>query len=137
MKELREKLNAEIAREFEELKSMPIKDECRSKLIDDISKLYRLELEEQNALHRMVQDDRQYISEEADKAERFRIQKAGQNKDFADKVIGHICNVGGVVINVGAFGVLAYAVMRFEETGAITSTAYKLLTKTLPIVKRI
>lgn len=137
MKPIREKLNEEIKKELEELNGMSADDERRSKLIDDISKLYRLELEEQSAVIRMIEDDRKYISEETDKAERIRLQKAGQNKDFADKIIGHVANFGGVIVNVGAFGVLAYAVMKFEETGAITSTAYKLLTRTLPIVKKI
>ena len=76
MKPIREKLNEEIKKELEELNGMSADDERRSKLIDDISKLYRLELEEQSAAIRMIEDDRKYISEEADKAERIRLQKA-------------------------------------------------------------
>lgn len=144
MKEMSEKLNAEIVKELGELKGMSASDERRSKLIDDIAKLCRLEIEVEAELHRQVEDanrqiesDRKYISEQAEKEERARLQKAAQNKDFADKMVGHVVNVAGIVINVGAFGALAYAVMKFEETGAITSTAYKLLTRTLPIVKKI
>lgn len=122
-------LSEKIKEGFESLSSMQNGSEEKSKAVDDVTKLYKLKIEEEK-----TEAEVQKLKIEEAKLEAEREEKKTQQKEvFYNTLIN-----AGVQIGLAIGGWFAYDVwhkrgLKFEETGTITSPETRnLISRMLP-----
>lgn len=123
--ELNEMMDKELKRRFEDLENMKTGSDEQSKATDNIVKLYRLRMDE----------NEQNVSKEADEdkllLEKSKLElEAEKAKD--DKLIRILTTVTSVGISIAGFAVGSHWYgkgFKFEETGTICSSTFKGLMK--------
>lgn len=123
--ELNEMMDKELKRRFEDLESLKTGSDEQSKATDNIVKLYRLRMDE----------NEQNVSKEADEdkllLEKSKLElEAEKAKD--DKLIRILTTVTSVGISIAGFAVGSHWYgkgFKFEETGTICSSTFKGLMK--------
>ena len=123
--ELNERLNKELERRFEDLENLETGSDEQGKATDNIVKLYKLRMDE----------NEQNVSKEADEdkllLEKSKLElEAEKAKD--DKLIRILTTVTSVGISIAGFAVGSHWYgkgFKFEETGAICSSTFKGLMK--------
>lgn len=109
MDETKELLKKEIDTQIMNLAVMDAGSENKARAVEDVSKLYKLKLEEEKL--------------ELDAADK----KAERRNTLIDQVIGHVIVIGTTVFTVRLSKSWLKDVLDFEKTGAITSDAFKIL----------
>lgn len=133
MDDLREMLGEEIKAEIQNLSELEPGSDEKSKAIDELSKLYRLKIEEIKA-DAEREDARTRNELEREKLNLEIERKESQRK--ADK-LDRWLNVG-VQAGLGVISLIAYDIwhrrgLKFEETGTVTSPQTRnLISKMLP-----
>lgn len=123
--ELNEMMDKELKRRFEDLENLKTGSDEQSKATDNIVKLYKLRMDE----------NEQNISKEADEdkllLEKSKLElEAEKAKD--DKLIRILTTVTSVGISIAGFAVGSHWYgkgFKFEETGTICSSTFKGLMK--------
>lgn len=123
--ELNEMMDKELKRRFEDLESLKTGSDEQSKATDNIVKLYKLWMDE----------NEQNVSKEADEdkllLEKSKLElEAEKAKD--DKLIRILTTVTSVGISIAGFAVGSHWYgkgFKFEETGTICSSTFKGLMK--------
>lgn len=123
--ELNEMMDKELKRRFEDLENLKTGSDEQSKATDNIVKLYRLRMDE----------NEQNVSKEADEdkllLEKSKLElEAEKAKD--DKLIRILTTVTSVGISIAGFAVGSHWYgkgFKFEETGTICSSTFKGLMK--------
>lgn len=123
--ELNEIMNKELKRRFEDLENLKTGSDEQSKATDNIVKLYKLRMDE----------NEQNVSKEADEdkllLEKSKLElEAEKAKD--DKLIRILTTVTSVGISIAGFAVGSHWYgkgFKFEETGTICSSTFKGLMK--------
>lgn len=123
--ELNEMMDKELKRRFEDLENMKTGSDEQSKATDNIVKLYKLRMDE----------NEQNVSKEADEdkllLEKSKLEiEAEKAKD--DKLIRILTTVTSVGISIAGFVVGSHWYgkgFKFEETGTICSSTFKGLMK--------
>lgn len=123
--ELNEMMDKELKRRFEDLENLKTGSDEQSKATDNIVKLYKLRLDE----------NEQNVSKEADEdkllLEKSKLElEAEKAKD--DKLIRILTTVTSVGISIAGFAVGSHWYgkgFKFEETGTICSSTFKGLMK--------
>lgn len=123
--ELNEIMDKELKRRFEDLENLKTGSDEQSKATDNIVKLYKLRMDE----------NEQNVSKEADEdkllLEKSKLElEAEKAKD--DKLIRILTTVTSVGISIAGFAVGSYWYgkgFKFEETGTICSSTFKGLMK--------
>lgn len=123
--ELNEMMDKELKRRFEDLENLKTGSDEQSKATDNIVKLYKLRMDE----------NEQNVSKEADEdkllLEKSKLElEAEKAKD--DKLIRILTTVTSVGISIAGFAVGSYWYgkgFKFEETGTICSSTFKGLMK--------
>lgn len=123
--ELNEMMDKELKRRFEDLENMKTGSDEQSKATDNIVKLYKLWMDE----------NEQNVSKEADEdkllLEKSKLElEAEKAKD--DKLIRILTTVTSVGISIAGFAVGSHWYgkgFKFEETGTICSSTFKGLMK--------
>lgn len=123
--ELNEMMDKELKRRFEDLENMKTGSDEQSKATDNIVKLYKLRMDE----------NEQNVSKEADEdkllLEKSKLElEAEKAKD--DKLIRILTTVTSVGISIAGFAVGSHWYgkgFKFEETGTICSSTFKGLMK--------
>lgn len=123
--ELNEMMDKELKRRFEDLESLKTGSDEQSKATDNIVKLYKLRIDE----------NEQNVSKEADEdkllLEKSKLElEAEKAKD--DKLIRILTTVTSVGISIAGFAVGSHWYgkgFKFEETGTICSSTFKGLMK--------
>lgn len=123
--ELNEMMDKELKRRFEDLESLKTGSDEQSKATDNIVKLYKLRMDE----------NEQNVSKEADEdkllLEKSKLKlEAEKAKD--DKLIRILTTVTSVGISIAGFAVGSHWYgkgFKFEETGTICSSTFKGLMK--------
>lgn len=123
--ELNEMMDKELKRRFEDLENLKTGSDEQSKATDNIVKLYKLRMDE----------NEQNVSKEADKdkllLEKSKLElEAEKAKD--DKLIRILTTVTSVGISIAGFAVGSHWYgkgFKFEETGTICSSTFKGLMK--------
>lgn len=123
--ELNEMMDKELKRRFEDLENMKTGSDEQSKATDNIVKLYKLRMDE----------NEQNVSKEADEdkllMEKSKLElEAEKAKD--DKLIRILTTVTSVGISIAGFAVGSHWYgkgFKFEETGTICSSTFKGLMK--------
>lgn len=123
--ELNEMMDKELKRRFEDLESLKTGSDEQSKATDNIVKLYKLRMDE----------NEQNVSKEADEdkllLEKSKLElEAEKAKD--DKLIRILTTVTSVGISIAGFAVGSHWYgkgFKFEETGTICSSTFKGLMK--------
>lgn len=123
--ELNEMMDKELKRRFEDLEGLKTGSDEQSKATDNIVKLYKLRMDE----------NEQNVSKEADEdkllLEKSKLElEAEKAKD--DKLIRILTTVTSVGVTIAGFAVGSYWYgkgFKFEETGTICSSTFKGLMK--------
>lgn len=123
--ELNEMMDKELRRRFEDLENLKTGSDEQSKATDNIVKLYKLRMDE----------NEQNVSKEADEdkllLEKSKLElEAEKAKD--DKLIRILTTVTSVGISIAGFAVGSHWYdkgFKFEETGTICSSTFKGLMK--------
>lgn len=123
--ELNEMMDKELKRRFEDLENLKTGSDEQSKATDNIVKLYKLRMDE----------NEQNVSKEADEdkllLEKSKLElEAEKEKD--DKLIRILTTVTSVGISIAGFAVGSHWYgkgFKFEETGTICSSTFKGLMK--------
>lgn len=123
--ELNEMMDKELKRRFEDLENLKTGSDEQSKATDNIVKLYKLRMDE----------NEQNVSKEADEdkmlLEKSKLElEAEKAKD--DKLIRILTTVTSVGISIAGFAVGSHWYgkgFKFEETGTICSSTFKGLMK--------
>lgn len=123
--ELNEIMDKELKRRFEDLENLKTGSDEQSKVTDNIVKLYKLRMDE----------NEQNVSKEADEdkllLEKSKLElEAEKAKD--DKLIRILTTVTSVGISIAGFAVGSHWYgkgFKFEETGTICSSTFKGLMK--------
>lgn len=123
--ELNEIMDKELKRRFEDLENLKTGSDEQSKATDNIVKLYKLRMDE----------NEQNVSKEADEdkllLEKSKLElEAEKAKD--DKLIRILTTVTSVGISIAGFAVGSHWYgkgFKFEETGTICSSTFKRLMK--------
>ncbi len=123
--ELNEMMDKELKRRFEDLENLKTGSDEQSKATDNIVKLYKLRIDE----------NEQNVSKEADEdkllLEKSKLElEAEKAKD--DKLIRILTTVTSVGISIAGFAVGSHWYgkgFKFEETGTICSSTFKGLMK--------
>lgn len=123
--ELNEMMDKELKRRFEDLENLKTGSDEQSKATDNIVKLYKLRMDE----------NEQNVSKEADEdkllLEKSKLElEAEKAKD--DKLIRILTTVTSVGISIASFAVGSHWYgkgFKFEETGTICSSTFKGLMK--------
>ena len=123
--ELNERLDKELERRFEDLENLKTGSDEQSKATDNIVKLYKLRMDE----------NEQNVSKEADEdkllLEKSKLElEAEKAKD--DKLIRILTTVTSVGVTIAGFAVGSHWYgkgFKFEETGTICSSTFKGLMK--------
>lgn len=124
-KELNEMMDKELKRRFEDLENLKTGSDEQSKATDNIVKLYKLRMDE----------NEKNVSKEADEdkllLEKSKLElEAEKAKD--DKLIRILTTVTSVGISIAGFAVGSHWYgkgFKFEETGTICSSTFKGLMK--------
>lgn len=123
--ELNEMMDKELKRRFEDLENLKTGSDEQSKATDNIVKLYKLRMDE----------NEQNVSEEADE-DKLLLEKSKleleTEKAKDDKLIRILTTVTSVGISIAGFAVGSHWYgkgFKFEETGTICSSTFKGLMK--------
>lgn len=130
--ELNEMMDKELKRRFEDLENLKTGSDEQSKATDNIVKLYKLRMDE----------NEQNVSKEADEdkllLEKSKLElEAEKAKD--DKLIRILTTVTSVGISIAGFAVGSHWYgkgFKFEETGTICSSTFKGLMKDFRFFKK-
>ena len=131
MEENKRLLTEAIANDLEDLKGFAVGTEEREKLVNEIKELYRLQIDEYKVeVDAWDKDELRRITEDKNASEeKMRLE---QNKTDVKRSI--IESGKAIVVGVGS-AVLSNRMMtkllKFEETGTITSKAFRLI----PMIK--
>lgn len=129
MSELKVKLAEEIKEQFEELRSLLPGSGERANAVEDLTKLYKLRIEETKA-------DQEY-TEKCDKRILEAEQKLAElNEQAKDRNFKLIAEVGLGAAYLIFYGVWMRKGFKFEETGTFTSSTFKGLTHLFKPTKR-
>lgn len=130
--ELNERLNKELERRFEDLENLETGSDEQGKATDNIVKLYKLRMDE----------NEQESSKNADKdkavLERHKLELEEQ-KAKDDKLIRILTTVTSVGVTIAGFAVGSHWYgkgFKFEETGTICSSTFKGLMKDFRFFKK-
>lgn len=130
--ELNERLDKELERRFEDLESMNTGSDEQGKATDNIVKLYKLRMDE----------NEQKASKEADE-DKLQMEKRKYELEVAkaddDKLIRILTTVTSVGVTIAGFAVGShwYAKgFKFEETGTICSSTLKGIMRDFKFFKR-
>jgi len=110
MEELKELLEEEIAEEIQELSSLATGSEEKSSAIEDLSKLYKLKIEETKM--ELDFDDGQMKKEQLSEQVKDRYFKVG-------------IAAAELILPLMFYAVWLQKGFKFEETGAFTSTTFR------------
>ena len=123
--ELNEMMDKELKRRFEDLENLKTGSDEQSKATDNIVKLYKLRMDE----------NEQNVSKEADE-DKLLLEKSKREleaeKAKDDKLIRILTTVTSVGISIAGFAVGSHWYgkgFKFEETGTICSSTFKGLMK--------
>lgn len=123
--ELNEMMDKELKRRFEDLENLKTGSDEQSKATDNIVKLYKLRMDE----------NEQNVSKEADE-DKLLLEKSKLELDAEkakdDKLIRILTTVTSVGISIAGFAVGSHWYgkgFKFEETGTICSSTFKGLMK--------
>ncbi len=130
--ELNEMMDKELKRRFEDLENLKTGSDEQSKATDNIVKLYKLRMDE----------NEQNVSKEADEdkllLEKSKLElEAEKAKD--DKLIRILTTVTSVGISIAGFAVGSHWYgkgFKFEETGTICSSTFKGLMKDIRFFRK-
>lgn len=130
--ELNERLNKELERRFEDLENLETGSDEQGKATDNIVKLYKLRMDE----------NEQESSKNADKdkavLERHKLELEEQ-KAKDDKLIRILTTVTSIGVTIAGFAVGSHWYgkgFKFEETGTICSSTFKGLMKDFRFFKK-
>lgn len=127
----KELLNELIANDLEDLKTLEIGSEEREAVVEEIRKFYSLTIDEYKAeVEAWDKDEQRRISEEKNAAdERVKLEqtKADIKRSALECGKGVIIGVGSAILS----NRLMTKLLKFEETGTVTSKAFRLI----PMIK--
>lgn len=129
--ETKKLLNEVMERDLEDLKELEIGSKEREALVSEIKDFYKLQIEEyRSEVDAWDKDELRRISEEKNAAEE-RIAEAKTKTEFKKSAV----DAGkAIVIGVGSAFLsnrMMKALLKFEETGTVTSKAFRLI----PMIK--
>lgn len=123
--ELNERLNKELERRFEDLENLETGSDEQGKATDNIVKLYKLRMDENE------QESSKNADEDKAVLERHKLELEEQ-KAKDDKLIRILTTVTSVGVTIAGFAVGSHWYgkgFKFEETGTICSSTFKGLMK--------
>lgn len=114
MEEIRKMLDEEIKSEINDLASMKTGSDEKSAAIDNLAKLYKLKIEENKTK-----------LEFADRAEERFIENAKTAEELKDRYIRLGFDAARILLPLMLYASLFKKGLKFEETGAFTSTTFR------------
>lgn len=133
MDKIKEMLDDTIKSEIQKINSMATGSDVKTKAIDDVSKLYRLRIEEEKI--ETEQETKKYelnLKEDSIKLESYYKDDVLKSQ-FKDRWIGMSVQVGLAICGWLAYDIWLRRGLKFEETGMVTSPLTKnLMSKMLP-----
>ena len=130
--ELNERLNKELERRFEDLENLKTGSDEQGKATDNIVKLYKLRMDENE------QESNKNADEDKAVLERHKLELEEQ-KAKDDKLIRILTTVTSVGVTIAGFAVGSHWYgkgFKFEETGTICSSTFKGLMKDFRFFKK-
>lgn len=130
--ELNERLNKELERRFEDLENLETGSDEQGKATDNIVKLYKLRMDENE------QESSKNADEDKAVLERHKLELEEQ-KAKDDKLIRILTTVTSVGVTIAGFAVGSHWYgkgFKFEETGTICSSTFKGLMKDFRFFKK-
>lgn len=130
--ELNERLNKELERRFEDLENLETGSDEQGKATDNIVKLYKLRMDENE------QESSKNADEDKAVLERHKL-KLEEQKANDDKLIRILTTVTSVGMTIAGFAVGSHWYgkgFKFEETGTICSSTFKGLMKDFRFFKK-
>lgn len=129
---LNERLNKELERRFEDLENLETGSDEQGKATDNIVKLYKLRMDENE------QESSKNADEDKAVLERHKLELEEQ-KAKDDKLIRILTTVTSVGVTIAGFAVGSHWYgkgFKFEETGTICSSTFKGLMKDFRFFKK-
>ena len=130
--ELNERLDKELERRFEDLENLTTGSDEQGKATDNIVKLYKLRMDENE------QENSKNADEDKAVLERHRLELEEQ-KAKDDKLIRILTTVTSVGVTIAGFAVGSHWYgkgFKFEETGTICSSTFKGLMRDFRFFKK-
>lgn len=130
--ELNERLDKELERRFEDLENLTTGSDEQGKATDNIVKLYKLRMDENE------QESSKNADEDKAVLERHKLELEEQ-KAKDDKLIRVLTTVTSVGVTIAGFAVGSYWYskgFKFEETGTICSSTFKGLMRDFRLFKK-
>lgn len=130
--ELNERLDKELERRFEDLENLKTGSDEQGKATDNIVKLYKLRMDENE------QENSKNADEDKAVLERHKLELEEQ-KAKDDKLIRILTTVTSVGVTIAGFAVGSHWYgkgFKFEETGTICSSTFKGLMKDFRFFKK-
>lgn len=130
--ELNERLNKELERRFEDLENLETGSDEQGKATDNIVKLYKLRMDENE------QENSKNADEDKAVLERHKLELEEQ-KAKDDKLIRILTTVTSVGVTIAGFAVGSHWYgkgFKFEETGTICSSTFKGLMRDFRFFKK-
>lgn len=130
--EIRKALTEEILSEFEDLKDLESGSKEKQMAIEDLAKLYKLELEEQKSdanwdeicNRRLLEDKREERESDRQESEE-RLKKEQLAEQAKDRYFRIGIEAAGILLPLAFYAVWMKKGFKFEETGIYTSTTFR------------
>lgn len=118
MDKIREMLENEIMEEFKKISSMDIASKEKNAAIDDLTKLYRLKIEESR-----TETDFQSKSDECKRDYQFKQEELSEQ--VKDRYLKLGIAAAEILLPLMFYGIWMHRGFKFEETGTYTSTTFR------------
>lgn len=135
-KTTKELLDEAIETEIDNLYQISLKPDEKSKVVDDLVKLYKLKIEEIKIESEIEEKNRIRISEDMNRTYEMKLKDNQLSEQVKDRYFRLGIAAAELILPLIFYGIWMRKGLKFEETGAFTSTTFKgLLNKFKPTKK--
>lgn len=135
-KTTKELLDEAIETEIDNLYQISLKPDEKSKVVDDLVKLYKLKIEETKVESEIEEKNRIRISEDMNRTYEMKLKDNQLSEQVKDRYFRLGIAAAELILPLIFYGIWMRKGLKFEETGAFTSTTFKgLLNKFKPTKK--